>query len=259
MGMLTKLKIFYGEILYSPKLLGNFFKSISIAWKLAFSGKKVIVLNGVKLNVDKKLISLTIYRSFLDGGYEYGEHHILENTLKKGDRLIEIGAGMGYNSIFAANLIGSENVISFEANPNLIPIIKSNYELNGLTVELRNKFLINGDDIETVDFYISEDFWESNAFYNQDREKVTVQTDNFIKTLDDFKPNTILCDIEGGEISLMNVTFPSYIKKIILDTHPFFEEVGDRANCGLIKSILDQNFELKTSVSHGYVLFFERQ
>lgn len=259
MSFSKNLKIFVGESLYAPKYLSGFFSAIGMAWKLAFSSAPYYLLNGVKLKIDRKFITINIYKSFLNGSYEHGEHHILKRTLVKGDRVFEVGTGMGYNSIFAASIIGAENVISFEANPRLIPIIKENYQINNQPVRIENMFLVNDDSMgKQVDFYLSEDFWASNTHPDPTREKVSVPTANFTQKLDEFKPNVLLSDIEGGEIFLLNITLPHYIKKIVLDTHPFYDYVGDEANSKLFKHILDQGFVFKSNYTYGFVHYFER-
>lgn len=260
MSFSKNLKIFIGESLYAPKHLSEFFGAIGTAWKLAFSGASYYMLNGVKLKIDRKFITINIYKSFLNGSYERGEHTILNRVLVKGDKLLEVGTGMGYNSIFSAQKIGAENVISFEANPKLVDIINENYKLNNQPVRLENVFLVNDDSMGSqVDFYLSEDFWASNTFPDPTREKVSVPTANFTEKIEAFQPNVLLSDIEGGEIILLNITLPSCIKKIVLDTHPFYDEVGDEANSNLIKHIMAQGFILKANYTHGFVLYFERK
>ena len=256
---MKKIKVFIGEISYAPKHLINFVNSIRFAYKLAFSKKHFYELNGIKLTIDKQFITTNIYKSFLDGSYEQGEYHILSRVLDKNDRVFEIGTGMGYNSIFAATVVGSENVISFEANPFLIPIIIKNYELNNMHIRLENKFLVKDPlNINEVEFYLAEDFWASNTHPNPNLPMVKVKTASFIENLIEFNPNVILCDIEGGEIELLNIEFPSSIKKIIIDTHPFYNHIGDENNSELIRNLLNQGFTFKSTLSHGFAHFFER-
>ncbi len=259
MSFSKNLKIFIGESLYAPRHIGDFFRAIGMAWKLAFSNASHYTLNGVKLKIDRKFITINIYKSFLNGSYERGEYNVLKNILKPGDRLFEVGTGMGYNAMFSASVIGAENVITYEANPRLIPVIKENFQLNNKNIRIENVFLVNDDSMgEKVDFYLSEDFWESNTFADNKREKVSVPTANFTQKLNEFKPNVLLCDIEGGEIFLLNIILPQYITKIVLDTHPFYDAVGDEANSDLIKQLMLQGFTFKSNFTNELVHYFER-
>ncbi len=256
---MKKIKIFISEFLYAPKSIADFFKMTKIAWHLAFSNAPFFNLNGVKLKIDRKIISINIYKSFLVGSYERGEHSILKRVLQPGDKLLEIGTGMGYNSICSAQILGEDNVRSFEANPNLIPIIKENYALNNFSIKIENLFLVNDTSLgASVNFYLSEDFWASNTFPDDTKEVVKVPTANFAEKIEEFKPNILLCDIEGGEIHLLSKTLPNCIKKIILDTHPFYPEVGDDANSKLFSHLLSQGFIFKSTYTHGFVYYFER-
>ena len=71
------------------------------------------------------------------GTYEDNERRLVRGLLKPGDRVLEIGTGIGLVSLVCAKICGAGNVLSYEANPQLERIIRKNYELNGLTPNLR--------------------------------------------------------------------------------------------------------------------------
>jgi FkbM family methyltransferase len=252
------LKDFYGELPYFFRAIANSFKELKYAWQMAFFNSKTFKINDIILSMDRKLISKNIQKSIFKKNYEAGEHFIIKKILRPGDKLLEIGTGLGYNSITAAKIIGDHQVRTYEGNPQLIELIKENFLLNGVKIELMNKILTNDKKNEELKFYISENFWESSLSENQSKTFVMVKTSDFCEELNSFQPNTILCDIEGGEVELFLIQFPPFVKKIILDTHPFFSEIGNSRNSHLIAHILNQGFVLNSTVNYGFVYYFER-
>lgn len=255
---MRKLKLFYGESIYFFNVYFNSFKELKYAWQIAFYPFKTFNINGVNLYIDRKLISNNILKAIFKNNYEKGENSVINQILVSGDKLFEIGTGIGYNSITAAKIIGEDRVKSYEANPKLINLIQTNYDLNNVKIELINKVLTNDDHPQKIKFFVSENFWESSLIDNQNDSYVMVETCNFKEELLKFEPNTILCDIEGGEIELLSIELPLFVKKIILDTHPFFEQIGDFKNSSLIQNLMSQGFILKSTICHGYVYYFER-
>lgn len=111
---------------------------------------KIIKNHGVKL-YDGNHISKNIKNFIYTESYEGEEIKILSGMLKETDRVLEIGAGLGFLTIFCAKRIGSSNVIAYEANPKLIEIILQNFELNEVNPKIYN--YIVGNNNSEVDFF----------------------------------------------------------------------------------------------------------
>lgn len=258
MGFLQNFRAFYGEALYAKKHLQAFRADIKSAWNFAFQ-KETIELNGVKLWLDRSIVSQTIIKEMYRGHYEKPETAMLNMVLTPADRVFELGTGLGYNAITAANKVGAENVITYEANPNLIDIITRNFALNNRPIQVVNKYLVTDDDARTeAEFYVSKDFWESGSTDTGNRTKITVPTAKLNDELEAFKPTLLICDIEGGEIFLLKQPLPHYVKKIIIETHPFYDFVGDKANSLFLKGLLDQGFSLIGKFNWGMTCYWER-
>src|SRR5687767_6135156 len=126
--MLTKLlkSIYYNSVIFKSK----------IHYRLRHV-LKTFTLKGVKLNISNDaVLSKDVLLSLLQGGYEDKENRIVHDHVKKDDFVVELGGGLGFNSISVAKL-NSGKIISYEANPNLIPLIKQNQELNQVFFEVR--------------------------------------------------------------------------------------------------------------------------
>jgi FkbM family methyltransferase len=82
------------------------------------------------------------------------------------DRVIDVGTAIGVVAMTAASIVGAENVLTFDANPNIVSDARDNFRRNGLegirshVGILRNRQAIT-DPHETVKFYISKEFWSS--------------------------------------------------------------------------------------------------
>ena len=123
---------------------------------------ETLTVHGIKVAFVPDIITPTIEKPMRKGKYEKGEVEIMRAILQPGDRLLELGAGVGVVSSAAASVEGVEAVLSIEADPNLVPMIKETWRLNGIeTAELRNGVAMAkaGDPVK---FYIRDNYWASS-------------------------------------------------------------------------------------------------
>ncbi len=73
------------------------------------------------------------------GYWEFWIHDLLSALLGKGDRVVEVGANVGYYTIEMARLVGPEgSILALEANPTLTALIEASADFNGFrNVEVR--------------------------------------------------------------------------------------------------------------------------
>lgn len=141
------------------------------------------------------------------------------------DRVLELGAGLGVVGAVIAKTAQPDAMMSFEANPNLIPCIESLYTLNGLSdrIELRNQVLLASPDRPaTVDFHLGNSFLGSSLVPQAARTQrtITVETADFEEVRTQFKPTVLVMDIEGGELDLLQDADLTGIRAVILEFHP---------------------------------------
>ena len=98
-------------------------RSIKASFRSLFKVKSM-TLHGVKLNLNHHNISPNLRTFFYNESYEGEEITILSKSLKDNDIVMEIGAGIGFLSTFCAQMIGSNRVYAYEANPFMIDKIK---------------------------------------------------------------------------------------------------------------------------------------
>ena len=88
-------------------------------------------IHGVRLLIDPAKDKGVELALFLQGTYEEGTVHFLQQALKPGDTFLDIGANIGWMTLVGARAVGQEGrVIAIEANPHTLPILQHNVELN---------------------------------------------------------------------------------------------------------------------------------
>ncbi len=183
---------------------------------------EVIETNGIKVPFVPAIITPNIERPMRSNRYEGGEAAALRRILRPGDRVLELGAGIGLLSTLSAMVAGVERIVAVEANPDLIPLIHETHRLNGVTtVDLRNG-IAGAQDAEDIPFYVRGDFWSSSmepASRPYLRE-VSLPCFGIATLMADLRPTVIVCDIEGGESGLFDAVDMSGVRAVVIELHP---------------------------------------
>jgi FkbM family methyltransferase len=183
---------------------------------------EIIETNGIKIPFVPAIITPKIERPMRSSRYEGGEAATLRRVLCPGDRVLELGAGVGLLSSISAKVAGVERVVAVEANPDLIPLIRETHRLNGIDcVDLRNG-VAAATDGDGVPFYLRADFWSSSMEpdsrpYLRELSLPRFGIDALIADLD---PTVIVCDIEGGESGLFDNADLSHVRAVVIELHP---------------------------------------
>jgi len=182
---------------------------------------EVIETSGVKVPFVPAIITPKIERPMRSSRYESGECAALRRILRVGDRVLELGAGVGLLSTVSALVPGVQSVTAIEANPDLIPLIRETYRLNGVArVDLRNG-VATAEEGPDVDFYIRPDFWASSLEPgSRSYSKIATLPRYALKTLmKEVNPTVIVCDIEGGEMGLFDAADLSGVRALVIEFH----------------------------------------
>ena len=141
------------------------------------------------------------------------------------DRVIEMGAGLGIVGAVTQLNARPEAMVSFEANPNMIPHIEALYALNKIKtkIKLHNKVLLTDPEPpETVEFFLRNSFLGSSLTDTDKRETeaVTIPTARYEELRTSFQPTVLLMDIEGGELEFLRHADLTGLRAIVLEFHP---------------------------------------
>lgn len=218
-----------------------------------------IVYHGIELALDPSFMSPKMLEVIRGGRYERQEARQLGRIIQPAETILEIGAGIGFISALAAQNPLTKSIVSYEANPALIPAITETLTRNvgpqGGKWAVRNSVLMNGATPETLDFYVHRDFWASSLERVADFDRIVkVKVESFSSVIASVRPTLIVCDIEGGELDLFRNADLSGVKKVFLEVHQ--KTLGRRGMKELFEFFHARGFHYDQAHSEGAVVLF---
>lgn len=180
--------------------------------------------HGVKVP-DSPMLTPTRIERINAARYEGQEIAGALKVVRAGDKVLELGAGIGIVGAVVAKNAKPKKVMSFEANPGLMEHINALYELNSLNakIEVRNEVLMAAPDApDTMPFHIRNSYLGSSLIDSDKRAttKVDVPTADYAKLHADFAPDVLLMDIEGGELDFLRHASLEGVRAIVIEFHP---------------------------------------
>ncbi len=209
--------------------------------------------HGVMLPVKHRLVSPGIAREIYLGDYETKEIEIISRRLASDDVVFGVGAGLGYLSAYCAKRVGSDKVFTYEANPELIPLIRETHARNSVAPTVTNALLAQGEGER--EFRIEDDFWASSA-HREGGRAIAVRQVDLNGELARIRPSFMIVDIEGGEAEFFAGADLSAVQKICVETHP--DVLGDRVLSDMFAGLVAKGFALDFSLIRKNVFFFHR-
>lgn len=214
------------------------------------------IIQGLRFSFGHQEPPFPLLKALTTGSYEKDEVRLLKDYVQPEDVVLELGAGIGFMGCVAQTFIKCKQYVSFEANPNLIEIIRNNMQRNNVVFDIRNAVLM--DESSEVDFYITPAFWASSLIQpvSGDYKKVTVPALDKNKTINEIKPTTLIVDIEGGEADFFDGLDLTSVNKIILEVHPLI--LDDMALSNLYLNLFSIGFQLDFKASTKVVNYWHR-
>lgn len=174
---------------------------------------------GIRIAAGPGLLTEKIARALRNGRYESGERRALEHVLRPGDRVLDLGAGLGLLATVAA-LRPEVRVTAVEANPALLPVIRQTLALNGAgDIDLRHG-AVTPEAGAPLAFRVAADFWASSLDTSGGAGAVEVPRQVLGALLREVRPTVIVCDIEGAEVGLFDGADLSGVRAAIVELHP---------------------------------------
>ncbi|CTQ45379.1 FkbM family methyltransferase [Roseibium aggregatum] len=223
------------------------------------------IIRGVDLAVPNNLLTPAIRKSIENGTYEGMEARQLPRYIKEGERLLEFGAGLGFISAYCASLVNLESCVVVEANPKLIPVIAENHRRNDVKSHVINAVALS-DDAELwqkvdqngeIPFYVTENFWGASLVAQENAIEVTsVPAISVEQLIAEYQPTLIVCDIEGGEIDLLDRADLSSVRHISFEVHK--SVIGLKGISKIIDVLRRSGLFYDPDFSMGQVIVFSR-
>jgi FkbM family methyltransferase len=218
--------------------------------------QEAVTLCGVKLAVPAEVVSIKVLRYLIEGGYEGQERALLQNNLEAEDRVLELGAGLGFLACVASCEQQDAEYIAVEANPDLIPLIRRNFEANGCRARLLHGVAADADGMAL--FNLAEDFWASSTCtVSPHDEVVEVPSIDVNAVIREFSPTMMVVDIEGGELELVPQLDLSGVDRIAIELHP--DVYGHTGSTQVVKALFRKGFLLDARQSGRQVFLFKRE
>ena len=184
---------------------------------------RAFTLRGLKLFLPEEALKGTLERSLTAGRYENHEADALMLHLRTGDRMLDLGAGLGFTCALAAGVLGEDAVMGVEAGPETVKLARRNLAANGFpgVKVLKGAAVAVGEG--EVEFGQRPAFWASGLKgpegWPENAEVIRVRALPIGKLLAKFAPTVISCDIEGGELDVLSEPL-SGVRLVVVETHP---------------------------------------
>lgn len=217
-------------------------------------------LFGLELEVDDDQLSEPIQRGLTRGWYEVDEVGLIRHAVQPGDRVIDMGAGLGVTAMIAARIVGPEAVWAYEANPGLIPMLLRNFRRNNLDLAVENAVLLPRTQAEhkpAVKLNLGAEFWGSSVVPSEAAAKVVdVPTQCLEDVIAAHRANVLVMDVEGLEVEILETAKLDAIDKIIVEIH--YDKIGRKRTNRAIFSLAMQGLEVDLQRAYRGVLLITR-
>lgn len=222
---------------------------------LQVSRAGVTEINGLELAFGENP-PVSLLRALANGNYEQHEAKLLLQFIGPEDRVLELGAGIGYMGVLAMTHCKPLSYTAYEANPALLPFISRNMERNGVRFEARNALLANAEGHR--DFYVTPAFWASSLLQPDSGpyEQVSVPSVSKNAVMAELRPTALVVDIEGGEAEFFTGLELTSVNKIMMEIHPAV--LDDATLSALYRQLLQEGFKLHFAASSKVVLYWYR-
>ena len=214
---------------------------------------------GIRLRIDPEFMSPRMIEVIRAGRYEAPEARNIGKIIEPGEVILEIGAGIGFMTALMLKNPAVERIVSFEANPLLIPKIQRTLDDNGIggqRFELHNAIL-GGVDTGVIDFHIHQDFWASSLRKTSATiRSFPIPLVSFDRTIKTVRPTVIVCDIEGGEKALFSTSALVGVRSVYLELHQ--RVIGPAGMRDVFQAFHDRGFHYNQNHSGGAIVLFSR-
>ncbi|SDU30858.1 FkbM family methyltransferase [Stappia sp. ES.058] len=217
--------------------------------------------SGLVLSLDDEVANERIVSEIKRGRYEASELAIASRFVRESDRVLELGAGVGFISAGVMRNVGPAYYAAVEADARLIPHIRETHDRNAVHgVEVINAAFTS--DPETlaagaVAFTLHREFWRSGIGQTQpgSAETVSVPARDVSRFLDEKDITVLIADIEGAELELLRHMDTAGLEKIVLELHP--QRIGKAGVLEIFQILCASGFAYNTALSEGSVVCFE--
>ncbi|WP_306029599.1 FkbM family methyltransferase [Stappia sp. MMSF_3263] len=217
--------------------------------------------SGLVLSLDEEVANERIVTEIRRGRYEASELSMASRFVRQDDRVLELGAGVGFISAGVMRNVGPAYYAAVEADARLIPHIRQTHLRNGVEgVEVINAAFVTDPQVLEkgfVEFTLHREFWRSGIGQDQDgvTETVRVPAVDASAFIADKGITVLISDIEGAELELLRNLRKGGLQRIILELHP--QRIGKAGVIEIFSGLCAEGFAYNVNLSEGSVVCFE--
>lgn len=222
-----------------------------------------VTCRGVEIPLDGDTITPMAERKLRKEFYETPEVMGLPKFIRKKDRVLELGAGIGFISTYLSKVLGVSHVSCVEANPKLCEFIARVHSVNGVSnAQIWNAVALSDvegiPDEKTLPFYVTTPFWSSSMIQPSGDAYVTqdVPVIRLSDIVAEVSPTVIVCDIEGGEADLFEKVDLSGVRYIYMELHT--RTCGGTGIVKVFENMHRHGFFYHQGVSSAGVVLFKK-
>ena len=158
-----------------------------------------------------------VIRASLESGrYEQAECTALDRLLVDGDRVLELGSGLGLVAVRCAQRLGSDAVVTVEADPEMLPVIDATLAANQVSPTVYSG-AVSADGGERW-LERAPHLWSTKAHRGLGLGLPRVQGLALSALIAAHRPSVLMVDIEGGESHLAPTDLPG-VRAVLIECH----------------------------------------
>jgi FkbM family methyltransferase len=176
-------------------------------------------------------------------------HFIKHYSIKKGDIIFDVGAGIGTEVIFFSKLVGNlGKVYALEANPNIYKLLLKTIKLNNLKNVIPINLAVYKNSGKIIKFESDMNNWLSGKI-NQKYGNLSVKSitfDNLLKTINLSNIDFAKFNIEGAEkyLTIGKQKFIKVCSNVCISCHDFLENKDSHTFYEIDKMLRKNNFKI---------------
>ncbi len=210
-------------------------------------------VQGLRMDLDGS-VGAKIFCLLCAGAYEAGDFDLYQSHLAPGERVLELGGGIGITAARCAQITGRE-VVVVEPNPHLHDLIRRQANLNGVSVRIDPRCATGTTAAEHIPFFLHGEMWRSSmlAEPGESYQQIQVATVAINSLLDAIRPDVLIVDIEGAECDLFHETPKHFPAKLFIEVH--VPRIGEVASADLVERLTRHGYALTDH--RDWMFFFE--
>ena len=115
-----------------------------------------IILHGQRIVVRAPHVDAELRRALTRGRYERHKTRQLRNRIEPNDVVLDVGTGIGLTALYAAGMVGADNVLCVEPDPRAAALARRNFDLNRQPISLLEAAAAPAGAPERMGFHLNE-------------------------------------------------------------------------------------------------------